>query len=487
MARLRRAGVGWVLGAFVVSRVAAALAGVRFDDSSLATTWQFVDPELLRHDLWPSVWYSHTQPPLFNLVVGVVLRWSPLSDQRSFQLLFLSLGVGLTLGVLVLLRTLGARRWVAIVATVVITCSPSALLYENWIFYTYPMALLVVVDVVALARWVRTGRLRWLAGVCAVTGTMVLSRSLFHPVWFALVVVLALVLRHPPRRQLAGAAIAVVVPLALIGLVVVKNQVLFGSPSVSTWTGMNLERMTTEQLPTDLRQALVDQGTLSPQANVLAFFPYSAYEGVVLPCQPAHPDVPVLANPDKPDGGPNFNYECFQPVFDQAQRDALAAIPHAKGAIVRAQVASWQFSLQPSSGYTFLDRNRPAIGSYEKAYNRLVLGEVDVPTVVTSPPNVRALYTSPRPLALTIALALIVVVVSAGAAALRCLRRRTVTPADAALVLIGLTTLWVFVVGNALEIGENARFRWIVEPVMLAVLAVALQHLIERLLARRRR
>ena len=44
----------------------------------------------------------------------------------------------------------------------------------------------------------------------------------------------------------------------------------------------------------------------------------------------------------------------------------------------------------------------------------------------------------------------------------------------------------VFVVGNGLEIRENNRFRWVVEPVMLVVLGIAIQQLVDRYLAARR-
>jgi hypothetical protein len=45
----------------------------------------------------------------------------------------------------------------------------------------------------------------------------------------------------------------------------------------------------------------------------------------VAPCTPAHPEVAVLAEPTKADGGPNFNYECFLPIYRQAQADGMVA------------------------------------------------------------------------------------------------------------------------------------------------------------------
>jgi hypothetical protein len=154
---------------------------------------------------------------------------------------------------------------------------------------------------------------------------------------------------------------------------------------------------------------------------------------------------------------------------------------------LRAQIASWQFSLRPSSRYSFLNRNRSAMTTYNDVFNRLVMLDVEVPTVVSSPPNVRALYTSPMELSLTVLGSFFVVVGLGVGGLVSWIRRRALTGRQAALVMAALTVVWVFVVGNGLEIRENARIRWMVEPVMLAVLAVTIERFVRRLPRRWRR
>ncbi len=68
-----------LIGAFALSRAIAAAAEGRFDDSILEGTintdkWQLLDVGLLRHDLVSSVWHLNSQPPLFNLYAGIVLK-----------------------------------------------------------------------------------------------------------------------------------------------------------------------------------------------------------------------------------------------------------------------------------------------------------------------------------------------------------------------------------------------------------------------------
>ncbi len=66
-----------VVAVFLLSRVGYYVAGVRFDASSLPWFWQYIDPVLLKTDLGQSLWYLHSQPPAFNLFLGIVLNLFP--------------------------------------------------------------------------------------------------------------------------------------------------------------------------------------------------------------------------------------------------------------------------------------------------------------------------------------------------------------------------------------------------------------------------
>ena len=400
-----------MLGLFVASRSLGAAAGIRFDATTLDSSWQFIDPDLLRHHLAQSLYYSHTQPPLFNLLLGLVLKFSPFPDGVSFQLVFLAMGLGLTLTVFALSRALGARRLAAVAITAVATCSPAALLYENWLFYTYPEALLVTVVALAVYRWVDTGRQAWLITVGVSAMALVLTRSLFHPLWYVVVAALAWLGRRPARRR--QGLLALGLPLIVVLAVVAKNQLLFDSPGLSSWLGMNLWRVSTEQLPDSTRQQMVADGRLSAQSALQSFQTYERYAPVVRPCTPAHPGIGVLGQARKSTGWVNYNFECFLPIYRQAQRDALTAAREDPGSTLASQVASWQLSLMPASDYPYLTTNRSKISRYEDLYNAAALVQVGTPTLVAAPNNERDLYQSPIGISLTIVAAFGAVLASA--------------------------------------------------------------------------
>ena len=63
----------WLIAAFVISHIVYYAMGVRFDETSPLTFAQYLDEALLKHNLLESLLYLHSQPPLFNLFLGIVL------------------------------------------------------------------------------------------------------------------------------------------------------------------------------------------------------------------------------------------------------------------------------------------------------------------------------------------------------------------------------------------------------------------------------
>src|SRR6059058_5149862 len=63
-----------IFGVFVISRVATFIAGVRFDDGLLHNAYQLLDVRLLHDQAATSIFYLHSQPPLFNLFTAAIVQ-----------------------------------------------------------------------------------------------------------------------------------------------------------------------------------------------------------------------------------------------------------------------------------------------------------------------------------------------------------------------------------------------------------------------------
>ena len=190
---------------FVVSRFAFVLSGGSFLAGPLRFAKQYLDVLLLKNDLLESLFYLHSQPPLFNFFLGTVLKVSPLPD-ITYELLYKTIGLIMPLLFYAILAELGVKRFFALAATVILMCNPTFILYEHLLYYTYCEAFLVLLAIFFLVHWTtRKGRftvvLFWATLLC-----LGLTRSLFHPVFFlATAAILGLGLRrvmHEQRRDI---------------------------------------------------------------------------------------------------------------------------------------------------------------------------------------------------------------------------------------------------------------------------------------------
>ena len=145
-----------LLLAFAATRLAARLVfGLRFD-ADVRHYWHVLDYPLLANDLLRSLFYLHDQPPLYNLAIGAVLKWVPEPfGPRVWEAALLAASYLGIVAIYALLVELGAPRGAALAAALVQTLSTTWLVYESWLFYTLPVAVLMTWAAVWLARAAR--------------------------------------------------------------------------------------------------------------------------------------------------------------------------------------------------------------------------------------------------------------------------------------------------------------------------------------------
>ena len=312
-ARLRRHGPELLLlAAFALTRLVARMAfGLRFD-GDVRHYWHVLDYPLLQDDLLRSILYLHDQPPLYNLGLGIVLKWVPASFASPvFEAAFLVLGYLGIVGIYALLVELGTPRGAALGAALVQTLSTTWLVYESWLFYTLPTAALMTWAAVWLARAARGSAAAATAFAAAVAGLSWI-RATYQPVWVAAALALLLVaVRGSASDVRVSARRAALAALLLAMALPAKNWLLVGSFASSTWLGMNLAHMTTERLDAATREQWIAAGELHPVARVRAFAPLADYPEELrapLASAPAHP---ALTAPLKSEGSPNLNHSAY--------------------------------------------------------------------------------------------------------------------------------------------------------------------------------
>ncbi|MDK2971463.1 MAG: hypothetical protein PWP23_1218 [Candidatus Sumerlaeota bacterium] len=382
---LRRHADTWIalglLACFALSRFIAVRQGLVFNFDILDFGYQFLDPALLKHDLSRSLWFLHSQPPGFNLFLGVILKLAPGTGRTLFAWAFRLMGVLLVPSLFFLQRRLGVPRAVAAGATLLVVLSPAALLYENWLFYTYPVALLLVVAALCFARFAEQGKALDGFALFAALAALVYLRSIFHPVWFLALVALAAWSRG--RGEWRRTALLALGPFVLVLALFGKNLVLFGEFTSSTWLGMSASKMTTTGLTDEEWARLRAEPGYPAILDIETFESVARYEPFLPPHQAR--GIPALDTIDKTTGYtieerfiPFFNLNHAQ-VIDAAHLYGDAA----KWVFAREPMGYWRsvnlaliVFFKPASEYLFLAQTPGDIRGYEKAYNLIVHGKI---------------------------------------------------------------------------------------------------------------
>ncbi len=456
---------------FVASRAAFFLAGVYFDASPLLFFHQFIDPHLLRTDLLVSVYWFHAQPPLFNLYVGLVLKAFGTHSIVAFAVSYLILGGTLTATLVLLMRRLGVDSLLATVLTVLFVASPASILYENWLFTTYPIAVLLALAALFVHRFATSGRTVDATIAFSAMAVVALMRPLYHLLWIAVSLVLLFAALPASRRRalLAGA----VVPLALVLGLYARNAIAFGDFSASSWLGMNMARITTMNIPPSQRSQMVRSRELSPVAMIPPFSPLSDY--LPLMTDTMHSPIPVLGDEVKSTSYPNFNNLNYLVISHAYFDDAIHVITTRPGVYVEGIGTAWLNYFIPASDYWFQNPNRRSIYWYDRIVNWASGQVVPRDDIARSGGFWHIAFSK----LLACGLVLIVVITASIVFGIvESIRRWKSGSSDRAWIStvawISFTILFASVVGNMLDTGENNRFRFELDPMILTLAALTI-------------
>jgi hypothetical protein len=450
--------VVFLVGLFLVSRLAVIALGFHFGVGWINVAIQNVDPALLRTHLGQSLWHLHGQPPLWNALVGLSFHVFPAHWAQVWRVVFLGLGLTGMLALFALLLELGLSRRVAVTMAAVVGVAPATLVYENAFFYDYPSVVLLTVLALAVVRFVEQPSLRRGSLVFGLAATFVLLRTIFQWPWLLAVIVVLLVACKGHRRTVL---ISCALPVALVLAVIAKNWLMYGVPSTTSWSGIMLARAAVVSLPLSERRELVSEGKLHRVSLVKPLSPLSAYEAVgITPAKPT--GIPMLDEPSGPSFPRNLENRTFIKISHEYLEDDLWIIEHRPGAYLRSVGHGFgDFFASPNiSGQGEGDVAK--IGWYDRWFDRVVYGTFGL--------GKDGVFLIGAYAFALLAGAVIVV-------------RRFRPGADPVTVTVAfalLALLYLGIVGNFAELGENYRFRMVLDPLALTLVALGVQRLRQR-------
>ena len=475
----RTLGVVAVAVLFALSRLAYFALGVRFDATPLDSFLQYPDPVLLRTDLIRTTYYFHLTPPLYNDFLGLVLKTFGAHYGTALHTAYLLAGLFLAVSLYLLMRSLGAGQVPSLVLTGIFIASPATVLYENWLYPDYLIAALLPFMAWLLGRAVKQRSTPGLVAFFVLAALIVLSRSFYHLGWLLLVIALVFLINRQWRSRIVLAA---AVPILVCALFYVKNYAVFGFFSGSSAYGGQLSYGTTFQLTASELQQLRDNGTISALTYDAPTW-FADHQGLFDP----RTGVPVLDQQTKSTGAPNWNNRGYLEVWSQYSKDAVATARARPSVLLRATRMGLLILFVPSDGFNF---SSTTVTVANQAHLSAVQGITDVALygqphrifTAQDPSSFRGGQVGDRlrEVGWFIVFAYLLAI-GYGLYLLKASRRPRLRSDLVAMVAFTLFTLaYILVIDVPLGIPDNNRYRFMADPLMMALLAVALTALARR-------
>ncbi len=311
----RRATVPTLL--FTVSVILAEAVG--FDMQIPWEQFQYLDRTILESNPLGALLLLHCQPPALNALiavfvkVGLVLGCDP---NLVAKVCFTAVGLATTVGFHALVLRLTGSKILAALACLSLVADPAFHFYANEAWYPHLLLAGMILFAHFAERLFVTGERRYLWRVLAVVALLCLTRSLFHPIWAAATAVLVAVLYARRFPEAAGGVRGLVVPIAitLLALAVwpVKNRVIFGEATYSSWEGINLT--STLPIKRPLWGAYLGRGEVPP-ATAKRVQAFEARYGEEL--------AEVVSATTKSDGARNWNHLINFEIGPELKRKAI--------------------------------------------------------------------------------------------------------------------------------------------------------------------
>jgi hypothetical protein len=473
-----------IVAVFVVSRLAAFAAGVRYDDGLLHNAYQLLDVRLLRDQPFSSIFYLQSQPPLFNLFTSAIVQLPDAAVQTVLAVLWAAAGLATALLLFATMARIGVRRWLAVLIVCLFVVAPETILTENWFFYTELEILVTALALYALVRYASDRRVLHGVLFASCLAVLVLTRSSFH---ILLMVLLLVIVWRQLALSFREIAVIAAIPLLVAGAWSVKNVVVFDSFTNSSWLGMNLSYVAHAGVSQSDCRRLVAAGRVSSFACDVAFRPASAYVRHF-----PHPEQHGNAATDqltKSTGQPNYNASLYADVASQYEHDSIELLRHGgAAAVTHAELAAYTVWAEPGDDSLQLRADRRPIGAYADWFDRLVLLR-PVASGWNDPARFGA-SAGPFPWleALgSVSYTILALLGFAIAGAVLAWRRRQDLPLRTVATVAAVMLAWSIVVGNALDYRENNRFRVEAAPLLLVLGAIGLELTIRHVATRRRR
>jgi hypothetical protein len=421
--------------------------------------WHLIDPQLLEHRLLESVLYLHTQPPLWNLFVALFLTIPPPHQALLLSSFFLLLGFASYCCVFWLMKFMQTSTTLALILATLCMASPSFVLLEHGGGYDFLIMALLTISVVVLWKFLNRPSYSGAFSFFLILAIICLTRSMFHLSYFVLTALIVLLMNRNLYKLICFAALP---GLFLVLSLYVKNYVIFGKFTASTWMGMNASKVVSRSTPMAELKQWHEQGIIS---EVMLREPWSdlnEYPEKFKRIRDPFTNIPLLSMSQKKDGYKNLHHAAYIAIADQYLTDVIQVIQHKPLKYLRGLAAAWYCYFRATDESEFLPCRDTCEGVIN-VYDYLLYGK--------SPWPIR--YATDRKASYNLYVILIVALPLLFVYGTRLLLRKDgLSREQKTMVAVMIFNIaFVALTINFFELAENQRARFYTDPFSLALLA----------------
>ncbi len=429
---------------------------IEFTSSFKDTLLQYLDVEILKNNLFESLFYLHSQPPLFNLFIGITEIIFDGYSSMIYISVFNIIGCLTAILGFRILEQLDVNQKLAVFFIIVYLLTPATILYENLFFYTHIIIFFLVFSAYHLISFMKNEKLINAFLFFLGLTFAILTTSYFHFLWFVFLLIILIRVKKTLTRLIIKASL---LPLSLVIILYGKNFLVFNEFNTSSWFGLNLSRITVHQLDKTTKDQLLKQKLLSPFSSYPPFNWPLKYDSTLQISFKNHSGIAALDQIEKPNGRPNFNNLGYLTVSRAMFKDDLFVFKNFFSVYLEGILKSFIKYFDSPTDYKLITINKYKINNYNKFFDSFVYGA--------------GKYTSTGKI--TIVLYPFLILISF----FLLFKKNISNPLKIFIIYSLLNILYVMFVGNLFEYGENNRFRFYTEIFYYILIGTILQEIIK--------
>ena len=469
-----------ILLTFILSRIIFYSIGIEIP--KIGEGMHFIDFELLKSNLMESLYYLHAQPPLYNFLLGIVLKFFPNDISLIFYFLYKVMSLTIYILMYKIFKNYKFPSLFAFVFSTIFILFPEAILYENIFLIDWLIAGLLVISVYFFQKYQTTFELKYALYFIILLTAISLTRSIFHFLFIAgSIVILILVKKQNWKRILLYTLIPIILVLGLY----TKNYMLFNTFGASSWLGSNMWRIgyytvsvtegKDENKTNQKLQNLFEDKIVSEAALHHSFDPIDIYNPKYYQVPEKFSSIPQVNQKYKKSGGTNFNYYGYINISKDLKHDFVNIVKMYPKDYIKTVLIAWQIYAKPSWDYSV-----PILNNYSKIkpYVNIITFQELRSYVEEEILGVQSKFQYPNSNFLLIPLSLFIIIILLFSEIIKFIRTGK---ADFTILFMGFTIFYIAILGNAIEIGEGHRFRVPTGPFTYILVLLAFQKIVQRI------